>query len=118
MTLPPVVYVMTDLGEGTLDDWDANPAFADDRGILSRLMAQPLFERFGIWSYAIYIVQMFVIASMASMLDLNAITGVKADGLLAIYLDCVLALAIVGWYFVEIPGPRLSKLFLSDKVAR
>jgi hypothetical protein len=31
LPLPPIVYVMTDLGEGTLEDWDANPALVDDR---------------------------------------------------------------------------------------
>src|SRR5262245_33452807 len=29
LALPPIVYVMTDLGEGTLDDWAANGALAD-----------------------------------------------------------------------------------------
>ncbi len=31
ITLPPVVYVMTDLGESTLEDWERNPELADDR---------------------------------------------------------------------------------------
>src|SRR3954451_11394525 len=31
LTLPPLVYVMTDLGAGTLDDWAANEALADER---------------------------------------------------------------------------------------
>jgi peptidoglycan/LPS O-acetylase OafA/YrhL len=93
-------------------------AFADDRGVLSRLMARPLSERFGGWSYAIYIVQMFVIASMASMLDLNAITGSKADAMLAVYLVSVLALAIAGWRFIEIPGQQLAKFFLPNRPAR
>jgi hypothetical protein len=31
MTVPPVVYVMTDFAQGTLDEWAANPALADDR---------------------------------------------------------------------------------------
>ncbi|HSC60255.1 MAG TPA: acyltransferase, partial [Rhizomicrobium sp.] len=43
-------------------------AFAGDAGFVSRLMAGPLFEKLGQWSYAIYLVQMYVIASMASML--------------------------------------------------
>lgn len=29
--LPPIVYVMTDLAESTLEDWAANPALADER---------------------------------------------------------------------------------------
>jgi hypothetical protein len=29
--LPPLVYVMTDLGEATLEDWAANPALEDER---------------------------------------------------------------------------------------
>lgn len=31
VALPPVVYVMTDLGEAALDEWAANPALADER---------------------------------------------------------------------------------------
>src|SRR5690348_13938495 len=31
LELPPVVYVMTDLSEGTLADWEANPLLADAR---------------------------------------------------------------------------------------
>ena len=31
LALPPIVYVMTDLGEGTLDDWAANEALDDER---------------------------------------------------------------------------------------
>lgn len=31
LRLPPIVYVMTDLGESTLEDWAANPELADDR---------------------------------------------------------------------------------------
>lgn len=31
LELPELVYVMTDLGEATLDDWAANPALADER---------------------------------------------------------------------------------------
>jgi hypothetical protein len=31
LALPPIVYVMTDLGEATLEDWAANPALADER---------------------------------------------------------------------------------------
>lgn len=29
--LPPIVYVLTDLGDRMLDEWDAHPAFAGDR---------------------------------------------------------------------------------------
>jgi hypothetical protein len=31
MQLPPIVYVMTDVGESTLEEWETNPALADDR---------------------------------------------------------------------------------------
>jgi hypothetical protein len=31
LALPPFVYVMTDLADGTLDDWAANPALSDER---------------------------------------------------------------------------------------
>jgi hypothetical protein len=31
LALPELVYVMTDLGEATLDDWAGNPALADER---------------------------------------------------------------------------------------
>ncbi|MDA0181931.1 SAM-dependent methyltransferase [Solirubrobacter phytolaccae] len=31
LALPPIVYVMTDLGDGTLDEWAANPALDDER---------------------------------------------------------------------------------------
>ena len=31
LALPPIVYVMTDLGESTLEDWAANPALEDER---------------------------------------------------------------------------------------
>ena len=83
-------------------------AFAGDAGVLSRLMAGPLFEKLGQWSYAIYLVQMFVIASLASALDLNGATGMEADGLAALYILCVLVLAFLGWRFIEIPGQRLA----------
>ncbi len=31
LELPPLVYVMTDFAESTLEDWAANPALADER---------------------------------------------------------------------------------------
>ena len=31
LALPPIVYVMTDLGESTLEDWEANPELEDER---------------------------------------------------------------------------------------
>ncbi len=37
LALPPVAYVMTDLAQGTLDDWAANAALADDRLDFARL---------------------------------------------------------------------------------
>ena len=82
--------------------------FAGDGGAISRLMVHPVFETLGQWSYAIYLVQMFVIASMASMLDLNAATGIEADGLATLYILSVLVLAFLGWRFVEIPGQRFA----------
>jgi peptidoglycan/LPS O-acetylase OafA/YrhL len=81
-------------------------AFAGDAGALSRRIVHPAFETLGRWSYAIYLVQMFVIASMASMLDLHAVTGLEADGLAALYVACVLVLAALGWRFIEVPGQR------------
>jgi peptidoglycan/LPS O-acetylase OafA/YrhL len=83
-------------------------AFAGDGGGVSRLMARPVFEILGRWSYAIYLVQMFVIASMASMLDLHAAAGIGADGLAALYIACVLVLAAFGWRLIEVPGQRLA----------
>ncbi|HEY2033286.1 MAG TPA: acyltransferase [Rhizomicrobium sp.] len=82
--------------------------FAADAGALSRLMAHPVFETSGRWSYAIYLVQMFVIASMASVLDLHAATGIEADALALLYVLCVLVLAALSWRFIEVPGQRLA----------
>ena len=31
LRLPPIVYVMTDVGESTLEEWETNPALADER---------------------------------------------------------------------------------------
>jgi peptidoglycan/LPS O-acetylase OafA/YrhL len=99
-------------------------AFADDLGIAARVMSGAMLEKLGQWSYAIYLVQMLVIALMVSAMDSFAPghTAVGADGaefihlgmpfaddaITLIYLVCVIALAAMAWRFVEVPGQRFA----------
>lgn len=99
-------------------------AFADDAGIAARAMSAAALQRLGQWSYAIYLVQMLVIALMVSAFDSFApgCTVLGADGakfihlgppfaddvITLIYLACVAALAAAAWRFIEIPGQRLA----------
>lgn len=101
--------------------------FAEDCGVLSRAMAHPLLARLGAWSYAIYLVQMLVIAVMISavvafapssaMIDPNGTTYIQSpmphanDVITLAYLAIVVALAALVWRWVELPGQRLSRLF-------
>lgn len=99
-------------------------AFADDAGITARGMSATVPQRFGQWSYAIYLVQMLVIALIVSALDSFAPghTAMGGDGvefirsgsafgddaITLIYLACVVALAAAAWRFVELPGQRIA----------
>ncbi|HEY8949860.1 MAG TPA: acyltransferase [Rhizomicrobium sp.] len=98
-------------------------AFANDAGTVSRAMFGRPLQSLGQWSYAIYLVQMLVIALMVSALDSFApgYTAIGVDGvefirfggfaddaIMLIYLALVIALAAVAWRFIEVPGQRLA----------
>ncbi|HWA29487.1 MAG TPA: acyltransferase [Rhizomicrobium sp.] len=96
--------------------------FASDSGLLSRIMAVPFLQKLGQWSYAIYLVQMLVIVLTVSALDSFAPghtgagpAGVEYirlgrgdDAITLAYLAIVIALAALGWRFIEVPGQRIA----------
>jgi peptidoglycan/LPS O-acetylase OafA/YrhL len=99
-------------------------AFARDGGVFSKAMRLSVLQRLGQWSYAIYLVQMLVIALIVSALDSFAPghTAIGTDGaefirlasrsaddaIALIYLGLVIGLAAMAWRFVEVPGQRLA----------
>jgi peptidoglycan/LPS O-acetylase OafA/YrhL len=100
-------------------------AFAGDSGAISRLLCANPIEKLGQWSYAIYLVQMFIITLIFSALDTAhlGLTRAGSDGnemvvlnnaLLSnaatlIYLSIVVALGALAWRFVEVPGHRIAR---------
>jgi peptidoglycan/LPS O-acetylase OafA/YrhL len=98
-------------------------AFANDAGMVSRVMSGAALQSLGQWSYAIYLVQMLVIVLMVSALDSFApghtaigVDGVEFihfggfvdDAITLIYLALLIALAAAAWRFIEVPGQRLA----------
>jgi len=107
-------------------------AFANDAGMASRAMFGKPLQSLGQWSYAIYLVQMLVIALMVSALDSFApghtavgVDGVEFirfggfadDAITLMYLALVIALAAAAWRFIEVPGQAIQKFLSSRKSA-
>lgn len=99
-------------------------AFASDSGFLSRVFAGRALQALGRWSYAIYLVQMLVIALIVSALDSFApghtfaaadggeavrLGGPAADDALTLaYLALVVAIAAIASRVVEKRGQALA----------
>jgi peptidoglycan/LPS O-acetylase OafA/YrhL len=80
-----------------------------------------MFQTLGRWSYAIYLVQMLVIALMVSALDSFAsghtgpgpagveyiALGWGNDAVTLAYLAFVVLLGALAWRFVEVPGQNI-----------
>jgi peptidoglycan/LPS O-acetylase OafA/YrhL len=100
-------------------------AFAGDGGAISQVLCAKPIEKLGQWSYAIYLVQMFIITLIFSALDTAhlGVTRMGDDGsemvmlnnpLLAnaatlIYLAVVITVGALAWRFIEVPGHRLAR---------
>jgi peptidoglycan/LPS O-acetylase OafA/YrhL len=100
-------------------------AFAGDGGAISRLLRIAPIEKLGQWSYAIYLVQMFIITLIFSALDTSGsgLTRIGSDGsemvvlnapflssvLTLVYLGIVIAVGAAAWRFVEVPGHRIAR---------
>jgi peptidoglycan/LPS O-acetylase OafA/YrhL len=97
--------------------------FAGNGGAISRLLATPALGKMGQWSYAIYLVQMFIITLIFSALDSfhAGVTGFERDGseevilhnaftadaVMLLYLAVVIGVGALAWRFIEMPGQRL-----------
>jgi peptidoglycan/LPS O-acetylase OafA/YrhL len=126
-----VVYLLLAPGH-TIAEYFAVPVFATvvfvfagDGGALSRLLATPALGKMGQWSYAIYLVQMFIITLIFSALDTSGsgLTRIGSDGsevvalnapllssvLTLVYLGIVIAAGALAWRFIEVPGHRLAR---------
>jgi peptidoglycan/LPS O-acetylase OafA/YrhL len=119
--LAPPVFALFTLG------------FARDRGVLAKMMQTPVLQRLGQWSYAIYLVQMLVIALIVSALDsfapghtavdthgaefIQLGSPLADDAITLIYLVFVIASAAMAWRFIEVPAQRIAirKLLLPSK---
>ena len=136
MTLIVIAYLLFALGHPAFE-YLATPlfalmvwVFASDSGIVSRLLMSRVCEKLGAWSYAIYMVQMFIITLIFSALDSfhAGSTGFESDGseevilrnafvadaFTLVYLAVVIGIGALAWRFIEIPG---QSLFGSGKVA-
>jgi hypothetical protein len=124
-----VVYLLTAPGHA-IAEYFAVPVFAivvfvfaGDGGAVSRLLAAPALGKMGQWSYAIYLVQMFIITLIFSALDTSGsgLTRMGSDGsemvvlnapvlssvLTFVYLGIVITAGALAWRFIEMPGQRL-----------
>jgi peptidoglycan/LPS O-acetylase OafA/YrhL len=100
-------------------------AFAGDGGAISKLLCAAPIMKLGQWSYAIYLVQMFIITLIFSALDTAhlGVTRMGSDGsemvvlnnlLLSnaatlVYLAVVIAAGALAWRFIEVPGHRIAR---------
>jgi hypothetical protein len=128
-TIVVIAYLLTAPGH-TVPEYFAVPVFAvvvfvfaGDGGVVSRLLAAPPLQRLGQWSYAIYLVQMFIITLIFSGLDTSGsgLTRMGSDGsemvvlqapvlssvLTLVYLGIVIAAGALAWRFIEMPGQTL-----------
>lgn len=106
-------------------------AFASDSGLLARVFSSAALQALGRWSYAIYLVQMLVIALIVSALDSLAPghTAIGADGnefirlgfaddtLMLVYLAVVVGIAAIAWRVVEVPGQMLGTRLTARNIA-
>ena len=124
-----VIYLLYASGHAVLEYLSAPVfamivlAFAGDGGAISRVLCTEPILKLGQWSYAIYLVQMFIITLIFSALDTAhlGVTRIGSDGsemvvldnallsnaVTLIYLAVVIAVGALAWRFIEIPGHSL-----------
>jgi len=86
--------------------------FAADRGLVSRLMSQALFQYLAKISYSIYLAHLlfaFLFATLLTEIFGTLPTGWMADVWLGLYLCIVIAVSHFTYHFIEIPGGRFIR---------
>ncbi|WP_026782707.1 acyltransferase family protein [Pleomorphomonas koreensis] len=96
-------------------------AHADDRGLLSRLLATWPVQWLGRLSYSIYLTHLFMVAYVVPRLSqtmdrlLPGALTLREAVVAAIYIALVLAMSVATWRFIELPGQRLAAKIVAGR---
>jgi peptidoglycan/LPS O-acetylase OafA/YrhL len=96
-------------------------AHAEDRGLLSRLLATRPMQWLGRLSYSIYLTHLFMVAYVVPRLSqtmdqlLPGDLAVREAAVAAIYIALVLAMSALTWRFIELPGQRVAATIVARR---